>query len=412
MDTDVNTGYGKDTDKNGYANIKYRELIQKLTVTLSLTLLSFGWGSTVNAAQQQIALVGTWTSIPDAPLVQKPEKASEGLYQLQVNADGTLTPVKVLQMKSPSWVVKSKDGRFAYTTNEENEGAVTALSVQNGKVEVLNTVNSHGGHPTHASISLDGKFLFVSNYSAFDKGRGGVAVLPILPNGHLGEMVQNIVFAEGSGHVKGRQDSGHAHSTTFSPDGKYLYASDLGNDKVYAFRYNPSNPQPLEADKSRDVSFKHGSGPRHMVFSPNGKQAYITAEMRSEIVTFNVQDGHLKKVAELKLVHEDKTPEFKSASGIILSPNGKYVIAANRGADNKLLVFKIQQNGLLGQPQVYKANGIEPRAFSFDESGKYLYVTNVYSNNISLFRFDTKNGSLKPLGDAAKISTPTDIKFF
>ncbi|MEJ7868584.1 lactonase family protein [Acinetobacter baumannii] len=412
IDTNVNTGYGKDTDKNGYANIKYRELIQKLTATLSLALLSFGWGSTVNAAQQQIALVGTWTSIPDAPLVQKPEKVSEGLYQLQVNADGTLTPVKVLQMKSPSWVVKSKDGRFAYTTNEENEGAVTALSVQNGKVEVLNTVNSHGGHPTHASISLDGKFLFVSNYSAFDKGRGGVAVLPILPNGHLGEMVQNIVFAEGSGHVKGRQDSGHAHSTTFSPDGKYLYASDLGNDKVYAFRYNPSKPQPLEADKSRDVSFKHGSGPRHMVFSPNGKQAYITAEMRSEIVTFNVQDGHLKKVAELKLVHEDKTPEFKSASGIILSPNGKYVIAANRGADNKLLVFKIQQNGLLGQPQVYKANGIEPRAFSFDESGKYLYVTNVYSNNISLFRFDTKNGSLKPLGDAAKISTPTDIKFF
>ncbi|MGL2998085.1 lactonase family protein [Acinetobacter baumannii] len=412
IDTDVNTGYGKDTDKNGYANIKYRELIQKLTATLSLTLLSFGWGSTVNAAQQQIALVGTWTSIPDAPLVQKPEKASEGLYQLQVNADGTLTPVKVLQMKSPSWVVKSKDGRFAYTTNEENEGAVTALSVQNGKVEVLNTVNSHGGHPTHASISLDGKFLFVSNYSAFDKGRGGVAVLPILPNGHLGEMVQNIVFAEGSGHVKGRQDSGHAHSTTFSPDGKYLYASDLGNDKVYAFRYNPSKSQPLEADKSRVVSFKHGSGPRHMVFSPNGKQAYITAEMRSEIVTFNVQEGHLKKVAELKLVHEDKTPEFKSASGIILSPNGKYVIAANRGADNKLLVFKIQQNGLLGQPQVYKANGIEPRAFSFDESGKYLYVTNVYSNNISLFRFDTKNGSLKPLGDAAKISTPTDIKFF
>ncbi|MCF4700208.1 lactonase family protein [Acinetobacter baumannii] len=395
IDTDVNTGYGKDTDKNGYANIKYRELIQKLTATLSLTLLSFGWGSTVNAAQQQIALVGTWTSIPDAPLVQKPEKASEGLYQLQVNADGTLTPVKVLQMKSPSWVVKSKDGRFAYTTNEENEGAVTALSVQNGKVEVLNTVNSHGGHPTHASISLDGKFLFVSNYSAFDKGRGGVAVLPILPNGHLGEMVQNIVFAEGSGHVKGRQDSGHAHSTTFSPDGKYLYASDLGNDKVYAFRYNPSKPQPLEADKSRDVSFKHGSGPRHMVFSPNGKQAYITAEMRSEIVTFNVQDGHLKKVAELKLVHEDKTPEFKSASGIILSPNGKYVIAANRGADNKLLVFKIQQNGLLGQPQVYKANGIEPRAFSFDESGKYLYVTNVYSNNISLFRFDTKNGRIQ-----------------
>ncbi|MEI1690903.1 lactonase family protein [Acinetobacter nosocomialis] len=393
-------------------NIKYRGLIQKLTATLSLSFLSLGWGSTVNAAEQQIALVGTWTSIPDAPLVQKPEKASEGLYQLQVNADGILTPVKVLKMKSPSWIVKSKDGRFAYTTNEENLGEVTALSVQNGKVEVLNTVNSHGGHPTHASISLDGKFLFVSNYSAFDKGRGGVAVFPILPNGHLGEMVQNIVFSEGSGHVKGRQESGHAHSTTFSPDGKYLYASDLGNDKVYVFRYNPNKTQPLEADNSRDVTFNHGSGPRHMVFSSDGKHAYVTAEMRSEIVTFNVQDGYLKKTAELKLVHEDKTPEFKSASGIILSPDGKYVIAANRGSDNKLLVFKIQENGLLAQPTVYKANGIEPRAFSFDATGKYLYVTNVFTNNISLFRFDAKNGTLKSVGDAAKISTPTDIKFF
>ncbi|MDQ9036756.1 lactonase family protein [Acinetobacter seifertii] len=398
--------------KDNDIKLKYRALIQKLTATLSLTFLSLGWGNMVNAADQQIALVGTWTSIPNAPLVQKPKQASEGLYQFKVNTDGTLTPIKVLKMKSPSWIVKSKDGRFAYTTNEENLGEVTALSVQNGKVEVLNTVDSHGGHPTHASISLDGKFLFVSNYSAFDKGRGGVAVLLILPNGHIGEMVQNIVFAEGSGHVKGRQESGHAHSTTFSPDGKYLYASDLGNDKVYAFRYNPNKPQPLEADGSRDVKFVHGSGPRHMVFSPNGKHAYITAEMRSEIVAFNVQDGHLKKIAELKLVHEDKTPEFKSASGIILSPDGKYVIAANRGADNKLLVFKIQQNGLLGQPVIYKANGIEPRAFSFDATGKYLYVTNVYSNNISLFRFDAKSGSLKPAGDAAKISTPTDIKFF
>jgi hypothetical protein len=49
--------------------------------------LSFGWGSTVNAAQQQIALVGTWTSIPNAACA-KTKKASEGLYQLQVNAMG------------------------------------------------------------------------------------------------------------------------------------------------------------------------------------------------------------------------------------------------------------------------------------------------------------------------------------
>ena len=59
INTYVEIKNGKEND----INVKYRGLIQKLTATLSLTLLSFGWCSTVNAAQQQIALVGTWTSI-------------------------------------------------------------------------------------------------------------------------------------------------------------------------------------------------------------------------------------------------------------------------------------------------------------------------------------------------------------
>ncbi|WP_241164906.1 hypothetical protein [Serratia marcescens] len=44
-----------------------------------------------NREQHQIALVGTWTHIPDAPAVQKPIRRSEGLYRLAVNGDGTLT---------------------------------------------------------------------------------------------------------------------------------------------------------------------------------------------------------------------------------------------------------------------------------------------------------------------------------
>lgn len=362
--------------------------------------------------QQQIALVGTWTSIPDAPTVHKPVSPSEGLYRLTANSDGTLTMLNAIKMKSPSWIVKSGDGHFAYTTNEENVGTVTALAIDSeGGVRVLNTVSSHGQQPTHATLSPDDKFLFVANYSV-EKGGAGVAVFPIYSDGKLGELVQHYPFIPGSGIAKDRQEGGHAHSTTFSRDGQYLYAADLGADKLHAYRYRPDRPQPLQADTSRDISFAPGAGPRHMVFSPSGQYAYVITEMAGEIEAFSVSDNRLTPLGQVKLNGGRDAAEYNSGGAIILSPNGRYIIATNRGSDNHLVVLKIEKDGLPGAPVRYKADGIEPRALAFDASGKYLYVTNVFTNTLTLFEFDADNGALKARGAVANIATPTDIKFF
>lgn len=399
---------------NKHNKSAYGGLASRLSVALSLAVFTLAGSAMANAAQHtnQTALVGTWTSIPDAPLVQNPGHPSEGLYRLKVNHDGSLTQLDFIKMKSPSWIVKSHDGHFAYTTNEENAGAVTALAIDySGKVRVINAVDSHGQQPTHATISPDGKFLFVANYSVA-KGGASVAVFPIHHDGSLGEQVQNFPFVSGTGAVKDRQDGGHAHSTTFTHDGKYLYAADLGGDKLHALAYHAGKTQPLVADTARDVSFTPGSGPRHMLFSPDGKHAYVTTEMAGEVVVFAVKDDRLEQQAKVKLNTENSSTEFKSAGGIILSPNGKFVIAANRGSDNSLVVFKIGADGMLTEPKRYKADGIEPRAFSFDNSGKYLYVANVFTNNITLFHFDAQTGALQAAGEVAKMPNPTDIKFF
>ena len=171
---------------------------QAIQFALALTLFMFSGNAMANNREhQQIALVGSWTHIPDAPAVQKPAHPSEGLYRLAVNGDGTLTLLDVIKMKSPSWIVKSRDGRFAYVTNEENAGTVTALAIdKDGAVRVLNTVSSAGRQPTHATLSPDGKFLFVANYSVA-KGGAGVTVLPIGGDGKLGERVQHFPFTPG-----------------------------------------------------------------------------------------------------------------------------------------------------------------------------------------------------------------------
>lgn len=140
--------------------------------------------------------------------MQKPIRRSEGLYRLAVNGDGTLTLLDAIKMKSPSWIVTSRDGRFAYATNEEDAGTVTALAIdQAGSLRVLNTVSSAGRQPTHATLSPDGKFLLVANYSVA-KGGAGVTVLPIGSDGRLGERVQHYPFTPGSGIVQGRQKAG------------------------------------------------------------------------------------------------------------------------------------------------------------------------------------------------------------
>lgn len=390
-------------------NILFRPLALAVTLT---ALTNTGALANTNPSFAQTALVGTWTTIPESPLLKRPENPSDGLYSLRLNDDGSLSKLDVIKMKSPSWIVKSQNGHYAYTTNEEDDGMVTSLSLEkNGKINIINAVKSHGQQPTHAVISPDGKFLIVSNYSV-EPGGAGVTVFFINNDGSLSESVQFIPFNEGSGVIKNRQASGHAHSATFTPDGKFVFIADLGDDKLHAFRYEPNSGTPLKEDRSRNVKFSPGSGPRHMAFTNNGKYAYVTAELTGELVVFSVKNDILKEVKKINLYGNENSSDYKSASGVIISPDGHYVVTANRGRDNVISVMKINENGMPETASRYKSNGIEPRAFSFDETGKYLYVTNVFSNNITYFRFETETGKLHPLGEYSAIPNPTDIKFY
>ena len=47
--------------------------------------------------------------------------------------------------------------------------------------------------------------------------------------------VTTTVQFDGSGPVKDRQDSPHAHFTSFTPDGKLMIVDDLGTDQLHVF---------------------------------------------------------------------------------------------------------------------------------------------------------------------------------
>ena len=166
-----------------------------------------------------------------------------------------------------------------------------------------------------------------------------MTVLPIGSDGRLGNAYSIIRLRPVPASCRGAE-GGHAHSTTFSRDGQYLYAADLGGDKLHAYRYRSDNAQPLQADASRDVAFAPGAGPRHMVFSSAGDYAYVITEMAGEIEAFAVNDNRLTRQGKVKLNGGLDSAEAKSGGAITLSPSGRYLIATNRGTDNHLLVLK------------------------------------------------------------------------
>lgn len=379
--------------------------LSKLTKIAGLSIpLLMSAGSFAMVPEQKF-LVGTWIGTEGTNNVFP----SEGVYTVKLNKDGSLLPISELKVAHPSWIVLSKDREFAYVTNETEKGNVTALKVRpDGTLKILNSVKSLGDHPTHASLSLDGRYIFVANYSV-EPNHAGVTVLPILQNGKLGEAVQNIPFIEGSGEVADRQKSGHAHSVVFSPNGKTAYVADLGADVIRAYNYVPHAKLPLQANPSLDMKFPKGSGPRHLVFSKDGQFAYVTTEMAAQVTVLQKKGDTYTAIQTENLAAQDHE-DHKSAAGLIFSPDQKFLYVGNRKKINEVVTYAVKE-GRLELVGRYASGGLEPRSFAIDASGEYLIVSNVHTHNVSEFKRNKTTGALTPTRVSLQIGQPTDIKF-
>jgi 6-phosphogluconolactonase len=75
-------------------------------------------------------------------------------------------------------------------------------------------------------------------------------------------------------------------------------------------------------------------------------------------------------------------------------------------------VFRINPaSGMLTLVERLPSGGKTPRHFALDPSGKWLWVANQYSNNLSLFQIDPGNGRLVPRSGALEIISPVCVCF-
>ncbi|AOJ69556.1 3-carboxymuconate cyclase [Burkholderia sp. MSMB617WGS] len=356
-------------------------------------------------------LVGTYTG-----------SGSEGIYVYRFDTgSGGMTPVSSAKAENPSYLVASRDGRHVYAVNElpgdagpaSVRGGVSAFDfdAKTGALTFVNRVSAQGNDPCYLSLSPDGKYLVAANYSVASDPGGSFSVFPVEATGALGAAVLN-VHHEGTGPVKGRQDGAHVHSTVFSPDGRYLFVQDLGADKIFSYRYTPDGSRGLIGPTDmRYTLAKPGSGPRHLVFSANGRFAYVTNELNASVGVYRYDDGRLAHVETVPMT----APGFAGKVGggaLHLSPDGRFLYATNRGDANDIVIYAVNAaDGKLALVGRQSSLGKTPREFAIDPSGKWLVVGNQDSDSVFVFRRDIASGRLEPNPARIELGKPVDFKF-
>jgi len=392
-------------------------------------LLSATWQAQAQETRKPlIAYVGTFTSplrdvLPTQ--VDLPPGNGEGIHIFEVNrATGAMTPAGVYPLgTSPSCLTLNADGTRLYSANETDQvgdgkqGSVSAFAVgDGGHLEMLSTVPAGGTGPTYISLHPSGRFLLVANYFG-----GSVSVLPILPDGTLGE-VTDVKNDEGtigparatnappgsrafSGH-----DHTHAHMIQADASGRYVLHVDLGLDQIFIWQFDAQKGT-LAPNEPPVVALPPGDGPRHFHFHPNGRWFYSIHEEASTIVAFNY-DAQAGTLAARQTI-STLPPGYAGSnfcSEILVSPDGRFVYAGNRLHDS-IGIFSIDDNGALAYVGDEWTRGDYPRSFSFDPSGQFLFCCNQRADNITVFQVNRENGRLTFTGQFVPVGNPSMIVF-
>ena len=331
------------------------------------------------------------------------DKAGIFVYDLNTETGKTEYVSSIPGLANPSYLAVSADEQFVYAVSENGEGGSAAAAFsfdkQKGSLTAINREATQGAGPCYVLTNTEKRFTMTANYRG-----GNISVFPIADDGSLMPVSQVFDFDPES----------HLHTAILSPDKRYIFATDLGKDKIYKFLIN-SDPDPdgnfLLIGEPASFPLPKGAGPRHLTFHPNGKYLYCINELDGTVSCFTYNDGQLKSFQNI----ESDTVEHEGTKGsadIHITPDGKFLYASNRLKNDGIAIFSINEtNGKLTSVG-YQPTGIHPRSFIITPNGKLLLAANQHSNQIQVFSIDPTTGLLTDTKqDITTIEKPVCLKF-
>lgn len=334
--------------------------------------------------------------------ISSPNDGLISQYQLD-DSNGALKLVEQTQAGDKvNPMALSPDGKTLYAAQRVAPFQVLVYSVdaRTGHLE------KRGQAPLAESLAYlstdrSGQFLFGASY--------GGALLSVQAIGKDGQV---------SDKIQTYKTGPFAHSIRTDLSDRFVYAGNLGADKVLQFSLNKQTGA-LTPIGEGFASTTAKTGPRHIAFSPNGKFLYVVGELSGTVTGYAIDErtGALKQVSEangipasLGLAHgearsaanndlkDDPTPRIWAAD-VRLSPDGSLLYITER-TTSSVSAFKVDaKDGSLQFLGNYPVQEKQPRNIAFFPNGKWLLVTGEKSQTVGSYRIGDK-GSLQRVSEA------------
>ncbi len=367
------------------------EFRRSMTRCLIIVMLA---GLPVRAVEETFYL-GTFTHAPGG---------SQGIYIGTLDAaTGKLGPLRVAaKEKDPGFLALSPDHRFLFAALSDE---VASFAVQpDGTLHAISRQPAGGQDTVYVCLDRAGREVFVANYDS-----GTIAAFPVDADGVIGPRAAFEVLA-GSGPNPLRQKGPHAHSIYVSPDDRFVYACDLGTDKVWIYRRTARGG--LAPAGSPFGTVPPGSGPRHLVF--DGSFVYVVNEMGVTTCVFarNGETGALRLLETVGNIPGGAKPGTGSAE-IALDATGKWLYVSTRVQD-VMTVFRVHRNATVGRltfVQNIPSPAMFPRNFGLDPSGRWMIVAGQNDNRLAVMKIDEASGRLAPTDQSASVGSPVCVLF-
>ena len=365
-------------------------------------LLCLLTGSISLEAQTHRILVGTYTE----------NTSAEGVYLFSFDAGSADTKlIDVAPSGNPSFVIPSPDGTQAYAVNEFHDGrqGVSIFAVTDSSIALSGSIpmpqdEVDGADP--CNILYCGSTVITSNYTG-----GSVTAFALGNDGAVAGMTQfasaNMEYFHALTGTSFGTEAAHMHCAVLSPDSLYIFVTNLGMDCIHRF-VRKDGIYPMG---EMTIAWKHTGlvkyGPRHMVFSADGRFAYLLCELADKLIVFSYENGELKPIQTLTAYGSNG----RGSADIHLSPDGRYLYTSHRLKGDGIAIFSVDKLSGKVRKAGFQPTGSHPRNFAISPDGRFLLCACRDDDIIEIYGIDSQSGQLTATGKSVRVGAPVCVQF-